>query len=208
MSSSILARIGTSRVRMAHFFWRHTIEDGDTVIDATCGRGKDCLELARLVQKNGSEKSGFVIGFDIQKAAINETWTRLSENKIDMSKVRLFHEGHENIWERSQREKDVFNNVKLVSFNLGYLPGGNKDIQTKVDTTLMAVEGSSKLLVPGGVISIVQYPHEEGANEAKALREWYNSLPPQDWMVTNMMEGEGQPSIVFLIRRLQNPAPL
>lgn len=190
---------------MAHFFWKHTLEDGDTAIDATCGRGKDSLELARLVQKSGSQKSGFLIGFDIQKAAIDETRSRLSQSGIDMSKVRLFQEGHENIWQRVQEEREAFQNVKLVSFNLGYLPGGDKDIKTKVDTTLKAVEASSRLLVPGGVISIVQYPHDEGIDESTALKSWYKTLPPQDWMVTNMMEGEGQPSIVFLVRRLQNP---
>lgn len=190
---------------MAHFFWRHSIEEGDSVIDATCGRGKDSLELARLVQKKGS---GRLLCFDIQKAAIDETRDRLSQSGIDMSKVHLFHEGHQHIWERSQTEKELFENVKLVSFNLGYLPGGDKDIQTKVDTTLKAVEGSSKLLVPGGVISIVQYPHAEGREEADALKEWYQTLPAQDWMVTNMMEGAGQPSIVFLIRRLAGPGPL
>lgn len=191
---------------MAHFFWKHTLQEGDTAIDATCGRGKDSLELARLVQKNGSQKSGFLIGFDIQKSAIDETRHRLSQNEIDMSKVRLFQEGHENLWQRSQEEPEMFQNVKLVSFNLGYMPGGDKEITTKVGTTLKAAEASSKLLVPGGVISIVQYPHEEGVEEAHQLKLWYKSLPPQDWMVTNMMEGEGQPSIVFVVRRLQNPS--
>lgn len=201
---SELAKIGTSRVRMAHFFWKHTLLPGDTVIDATCGQGKDSLVLARLVSNSIENKFGKFVGFDIQKSAIDATRTRLSENGIDLNRVKLYQEGHERIADLSRTDKEWFENVKLVSFNLGYLPGGDKSIITKVDTTILAVEGASKIIVPGGVISIVQYPHEEGAKEALALRDWYKSLDRSEWMVTNMMmpqEDEKQPSIVFVVRR-------
>jgi len=205
----VLAQIGSSRVRMAHFFWRHTICLGDTVIDATCGHGKDSLEMCRLISDSASGKFGRFVGFDVQKSATDETFNRLSQSSFDMSRVLLFNEGHENMWKRSQEYPEWFGNVKLVSFNLGYLPGGNKAVHTKVDTTLEAVEGASRLIVPGGIISIVQYPHAEGQLESQALRSWYKShLPPQDWIITNMMnplEAEVQPSILFLIRRSSPP---
>jgi hypothetical protein len=30
---------------IAHYYWRSIIEEGDTVVDATCGAGNDTLEL-------------------------------------------------------------------------------------------------------------------------------------------------------------------
>lgn len=203
---SVLAQIGTSRVRMAHFFWRHTLSAGDGVVDATCGRGKDSLELCRLIAKNDFKGGGRFVGFDIQKSALEETRARLMENGIDMSLVRLYHEGHENLINRAQEDKEWFENVKLVSFNLGYLPGGDKSICTQVDTTILAVEGATKVVAPnGGIVSIIQYPHSEGREEALALKRWYkNQLDPRDWIITTMMEpseSEAQPSVVFLVRR-------
>ena len=166
--------------------------------------------MCRLITDSASGKHGKLVGFDIQPDAIESTFHSLSHHNIDMSRVRLYCEGHENMWERSQEEPEWFENVKLVSFNLGYLPGGNKAIHTRVDTTLQAVAGASRLLVPGGVISIVQYPHAEGVLESQALRSWYKQhLSPHDWIVTNMMnptESEVQPSILFLIRRASMPS--
>jgi hypothetical protein len=208
---SELAKIGTSRVRMAHFFWKHTISPGDTAIDATCGHGKDSLELARLVTDTALKKYGRLVAFDIQKSAIDATRSRLLENNIDMNRVKLYHEGHENLIKRSLEDKEWFENVSLVSFNLGYLPGSDHSVQTRVTTTLQAVDGASKIIVPGGVISIVQYPHEEGVREAAAIRDWYKSLDRRDWMITNMMmpqEEEVQPSIVFVIKRWKGESKL
>ena len=48
------------------------IKPGDTVIDATCGTGKDTVVLARAVGDEGS-----VYAFDIQKSAHLLTEARL-----------------------------------------------------------------------------------------------------------------------------------
>lgn len=166
--------------------------------------------MCRLMSDTPSAKFGRFVGFDIQPHAIEETFQRLSQHNIDMSRVQLYNEGHENMWERAQEHPEWFQNVKLVSFNLGYLPGGDKSIHTRVDTTLTAVAGASRLVVPGGVISIVQYPHAEGLLESEALRNWYKvHLPHHDWIVTNLMnptESEVQPSILFLVRRALAPS--
>lgn len=51
---------------------------------------------------------------------------------------------------------------RLVAFNLGYLPGGDKKLITRSDTTLLAIEAAQKILMPGGLISIVAYVGHSG----------------------------------------------
>lgn len=51
---------------------------------------------------------------------------------------------------------------RLVAFNLGFLPGGDKEIITKPETTLPALEAAKKILMPGGLISLVVYVGHPG----------------------------------------------
>lgn len=51
---------------------------------------------------------------------------------------------------------------RLVAFNLGYLPGGDKTIITKPETTLPALEAAKGILMPGGLISLVVYVGHPG----------------------------------------------
>ena len=53
------------------------IDKGDTVIDATCGTGKDTLALAKAAGRDGC-----VYAFDIQEEAIRRTKDRLRENGL------------------------------------------------------------------------------------------------------------------------------
>ena len=48
-------------VAFSHQLLKNTVKIGDTVIDATVGKGNDTLFLASLVGKTGQ-----VIGFDVQ----------------------------------------------------------------------------------------------------------------------------------------------
>ena len=131
-----------------------TVREKDIVIDATVGNGNDTLFLASLVPK------GKVIGYDIQKKAIDNT-KNLVKN---FSNVTLFNESHENIYKLNLKNK-----VSLILFNLGYLPGGNKDITTKSSSTLKAIKHSLKLLNNKGKILIVFYSHKEGKKEANTI---------------------------------------
>lgn len=53
-------------------------------------------------------------------------------------------------------------NSRLVAFNLGYLPGGDKRIITSSASTLLALEAAKDLLLPGGLISVVAYVGHPG----------------------------------------------
>lgn len=52
--------------------------------------------------------------------------------------------------------------ARLVTFNLGYLPGGDRTFTTQSDTTLKALEAAKVILMDGGLISLVVYVGHPG----------------------------------------------
>jgi ubiquinone/menaquinone biosynthesis C-methylase UbiE len=153
-------------VALCHLFLRDKVKPGDRVIDATCGNGGDTLVLAGLVGSRGK-----VWSFDIKDEALTRTKSRLADAGSG-SQVELVRSGHENLAEY------VAEPVQAVVFNLGYLPGSNKETVTRPKTTLSALEQASRLLLPGGVILVVVYTgHPGGQEEACAVEEWATGLP-------------------------------
>ena len=115
----------------------HYIKEGQIAVDATVGNGWDTLLLAELVGDGGR-----VYGFDIQGLAIEITQEKLLANNLD-DRVVLINDGHENV------DKYIDEEVNFVVYNLGYLPGGDKDIKTNTITTLESVEKMLGLLING-----------------------------------------------------------
>ncbi|MDF1825593.1 MAG: class I SAM-dependent methyltransferase [Verrucomicrobiales bacterium] len=149
-------------IQMAHSLIRERVQPGDSVIDATAGNGHDSLFLAQTVGGNG-----LVSCFDIQEAAIRNTRERTN----GMQQVALHHTGHENIPEI------IHSPVKAATFNLGYLPAGDKQITTGGETTVAALNSVIALLEAGGIITVVLYPgHPEGEREAKQVEAWATEL--------------------------------
>ncbi|MBU9721046.1 MULTISPECIES: class I SAM-dependent methyltransferase [Bacillaceae] len=152
------------------------IPDGGVAVDATAGKGNDTLFLAKLVGE-----SGHVYSFDIQEQAILATKDKLQLHEIEQ-RVELIHDGHENL------EKYLkLNHKGLVNgavFNLGYLPGSNKEIVTTPDTTIAAIEELLENLVKGGIIVLVIYHgHPEGAVERDQLLPYVRELAQEDYHV-------------------------
>ncbi len=148
------------------------LRPGDSAVDATMGNGYDTLRLCRLVGDGG-----MVYAFDTQSAAVERTRIRLRANGME-SRAQLHHMGHEHMAEV------VPPNVKLVLFNLGWLPGGDKGVTTRTETTLRALKAALSLLQVGGMVSMCVYPgHEEGAREQSALLQFAQSLPPKQFTV-------------------------
>jgi len=153
----------------SHHLLISSLKDGDIAIDATVGNGNDTLLLARLVGKNG-----FVYGFDIQIEAIENTKKRLELNDA-ISQVKLFQKGHQYVKECIPKEH--WGKVKAAIFNLGYLPKGNKQIVTRPETTIEAIEQLLDILSPKGIIIlVVYYGHEEGKIEREQLETYLHSL--------------------------------
>ena len=131
---SIFKKVGNKMLqqplKFSHEVLKDTIITGDHVIDATIGNGNDTLLLAQLVGPYGK-----VYGFDIQDEAIKTT-----EDKLLLTgqrpQVQLINDGHENI-DHYLEENEL---ISAVTFNLGYLPKGDKSITTKPETTLTAIK--------------------------------------------------------------------
>ena len=182
--------------RSARHWARELIEDamfpGATAIDATMGNGHDTKWLCELAGENG-----MVYAFDVQKQAVENTAKRLEDANLS-SRARLFHAGHERMTEFVEGSADA------IVFNLGWLPGGEKNITTLTDTTLRAVDAASSLLAPGGVMTICVYPgHAEGAKERDSVIEWASSLPCAvfDVMMKRYLNQPNDPPLMIAVRR-------
>jgi len=155
-----------------HFLLEKFLRSGEIVIDATVGNGYDTLFLAQAVGA-----SGLVYAFDIQENALQKTKILLEKNNC-LQQVNLIHDGHEKI---SQYVREP---VAAIIYNLGYLPGGNKEIITKGETTLLSLQQGMELLSSGGIISLIVYPgHPGGKKEADLLEQYLTSLSPRIWQV-------------------------
>jgi predicted methyltransferase len=160
----------------AHLLLSQSIKPGDWVIDATVGNGHDTLFLAKLVGP-----SGRVLGFDVQETALAVAAKLVDE----MPQVTLIHDGHENL-AKHLPANDAANGegqLSAVMFNLGYLPGGSKDIITGSQTTMSALKQALDHLKLHGLVTVVLYPgHPGGEEEADAVRSFTQDLP-QDFDV-------------------------
>ena len=136
-------------------------DKGKAAVDATCGNGHDTIWLA--------ERFGKVYAFDIQQSAAEAT-RQLAES-AGFDNVTVINDGHEKM------AYYVPEKVGLVMFNLGYLPGGDKNVVTETATTLEAIETALSLLEKDGLVCITMYPgHPQGAAEKKAVLEMAASL--------------------------------
>ena len=149
---------------LAHVICEHYLsaDMNPVAVDATCGNGHDTLWLARRCSK--------VYGFDIQPEAIQNTRNLLKQEGLD-SKAELICDSHERITDYVKEP------VHLVIFNLGYLPGGDKDITTGKETTLPALKQALAMLKQNGLLCVVMYwGHLSGKEERKAVLEWASKL--------------------------------
>jgi SAM-dependent methyltransferase len=146
-------------VPLAHLFLRHFVRSGDSTVDATCGNGNDTLLLAELVGPDGR-----VWAFDIQQEAMDSTARRLAVNGLS-ERVTLVAQGHETL------VKQVDTPLNAVVFNLGYLPGGDRNIITRPETTVVALEQALGLLAPGGIVVLTVYPGHGGGDAERRLAE-------------------------------------
>lgn len=158
-----------NHLSFAHFLWRNQLKRGDWALDATCGNGHDTLELASYVGSQGG-----VIALDIQEEAIANARKRLPEG---CSHVHFFHQSHTQFPSLA-----LLNPIRLIVYNLGYLPGGDKALTTLSNTSLISLQTSLELLAPGGLITLTCYPgHEEGKKEEENLLNFCFNLPQKSW---------------------------
>ena len=178
---------------LAHSVIGRIVQPGDTVIDATAGNGYDTVKLAKLVGAGGH-----TIGIDIQPEAIRQTAARLGDGGLTAD-LRVSDHAEE----LSLLDTDGIR-AKAVMFNLGYLPGSDKSVLTSVHSTLLALRAASRLLVPGGAITIVAYRgHSGGEEEAAGVARWITALPADQFETSNIDGDPDNPTspVLFIVRR-------
>jgi tRNA G37 N-methylase Trm5 len=157
---------------LAHCLLSTVLKAGGVAVDATAGNGRDTLFLARHAGPGGR-----VYAFDLQEEALNRTAAALEEESL-RERVVLIQAGHQYMADYIPEP------VSAVVFNLGYLPGGDHNLVTRVDSTIAGLEAALKLLVSGGMATIVVYPgHREGAAEREALLAHCAQLDPAKYAV-------------------------
>lgn len=174
---------------------RETLSEGDVAIDATAGRGRDTLLLARLVGA-----SGRVHAFDVQQEAVEATRALLGEAGL-LGRCALHLRSHA---EMSATVPDAdHGRIGAVVFNLGYLPGSDHAVTTVTETTLAGLEAGMRLLRPAGRLVCVCYTgHPGGEAEAEAVHAFLSRSAREGWRlsVLGREPGTGRPWLASLTR--------
>lgn len=175
-----------SHLQHAHLLWDQWVQEGDWAIDATCGNGHDTLKLSELVGATGK-----VIALDIQEEAIQS-----ARSRAGAPNVHFFCQSHTVFPPLSEQHP-----IRLIVYNLGYLPGGEKDKTTLRETTLASLKSALSLVAPGGLVSLTLYPgHPEGAAERTLLLDFVTTLDPGEFNVshTSWENRKASPSLLII----------
>lgn len=185
----------TSVTKWLHHFIRLQVQPGDFCIDATMGNGNDTVLLCTLAGADGT-----VLAFDIQKTALESTRQHLE--KADCPKnVRLLLDSHENMELYAKPET-----VSCITFNFGYLPGGDHKKATKPDSSIKAVKSGLRLLKIGGLMTLCIYSGgDTGLEERDSILDLIRNLDPREFLViaSEYLNRPNHPPLPVLIVRLK-----
>jgi len=184
-----VSRSLTRVINWGHELLAEKVAPGQLAVDLTAGNGYDTLMLTGLVRDAGQ-----VIAFDIQSEALHSTRRYLRENGQTVrlwqaapaplpavSGVDLVEAGHE------QMQNYLPKAPAGIIANLGFYPSGDRQLVTRAETTLQALQQSCEVLLPGGRLVVVVYPsHPGGAEEGAAVDTFFASLNPDDFRVLQL----------------------
>lgn len=165
-----------SALQIIHHVLELHVRPGDCCIDATAGRGKDTLFLANLVGENGQ-----VTAFDIQQDAVDSTRALLAANGMERrASVQL--DSHANMGDYAEP-----GTISAITFNFGWLPGGDHNVFTRPDSSIRAIEAGLKLLREDGIMTLIlYYGRETGFAERDALLKYLPTLDSDLYTVVEM----------------------
>lgn len=180
---------------LSHQLMAQSLNSGETALDGTCGKGKDTIVLSRIVGE-----SGRVIAVDIQEQAIQLTAERLQKEKVE--NVSLLQANHRYISGYLARE--LQGKLGGALFNLGYLPGSDKQIITKPENTIKAINGILPFLKQKGLLVLVVYPgHPGGTDEKEALLAYLGHLNQENFNVLRyeFMNQKNNPPFLLAVEK-------
>jgi len=176
-----------------HQFIEQTVSPGDLCIDATMGNGHDTVLLSTL-----SGETGHVYAFDIQEMALANTRLRL-ESLNCPDNVTLLLESHEHMTHYAKPDS-----VSCITFNFGYLPGGDHAKATQAHSSIAAIQSGLTLLKKGGLMSLCIYSGgDTGFEERDAILSYIKELDPKRYLVikSDYYNRPNHPPIPVLIFR-------
>ena len=142
---------------ISHFIIDKFLDNKGIAIDCTLGNGHDTDFL--------SENFNKVYSFDIQKVACDNYNIKNKEN------VNVIHDSHHLLKEY------IDESVDCIMYNLGFLPGHNKDITTMHETSLASIKVGLDLMKSGAIMTIAIYRgHNEGKKEETCILPYVSSL--------------------------------
>ena len=153
--------------------FRLQVQEGGTYIDATMGKGRDTLFLCEMAKETGR-----VLAFDIQEAALCATDRLLKEQGV-RDRAELYLDSHVHMDRYMPPES-----ADGISFNFGYLPGGDHALATRADTSVEAVSKGLVLLKKGGVMALCIYSGgDTGYEEKDKILEYLRVLDEKKYLV-------------------------
>lgn len=191
--------IPLSRRALAKAFAAGRQNGAPFAVDATMGNGHDTLFLTDAVGENG-----LVWAFDVQRNAHETTRRRFAAEAPNLlPRVHFCLAGHETANE--VLPPDAQGRVWGVTFNLGFLPGSDKQVVTRTETTLAALQDIAAMTALGGVVSVHCYlGHAGGEDEGRAVEAWFAALPWDAWRVAqySFVNKAWNKEILFLAERI------
>lgn len=156
-----------------HHFIEDHVRPGDICIDATMGNGNDTALLSKLVGENGR-----VVAFDIQQIALDNTKEKLIKEECSEN-YELVLASHERMEEYAEKES-----VSCITFNLGYLPGGDHTKATKGESSIRAIGTGLELLKKKGLMTVCIYSGgDSGFEEKDAVLSYIKGLDSKKYLV-------------------------
>jgi len=196
----------TKVVKWGQELLSEVVQPGDLVVDLTAGNGQDTLELFRLVGQTGQ-----VIGFDIQTQALLATRDRMVSAG---AQVRLHQHDIQPLPSEAGIDLLAMSHTEIarvlpaapkgVIANLGYLPGGQRELVTRPESTVSALEQTCSLLQAGGRLAVVVYPgHPGGAEEGIAVTVFFTTLDPVTFQVIQLtVSNRPQSPFLFVAEKI------
>ncbi|MDS0524447.1 class I SAM-dependent methyltransferase [Clostridium sp. SHJSY1] len=169
---------------LVHYIIKEFLVNKKVAIDGTLGNGYDTEFLAKYFEK--------VYAFDIQKEAC--------ENfiKKEIQNVNVINDSHHLL------TKHVKGEVDCIVYNLGFLPGGDKNITTNHNTSLKSIKEGLNILSSSGVMAICIYTgHCEGKKEETCILEYLETLPKSQYgvMLHSYLNRSNNPPKLVIIEK-------
>ena len=158
------------------------------------GNGNDTVLLSRLVGE-----AGRVVAFDIQQMALDNTSEKLKKEGCPEN-YELVLDSHEVMGEYAKE-----NTVSCITFNLGYLPGGDHAKATKGESSIRAIETGLGLLKKKGLMTVCIYSGgDSGFEEKDAVLAYLKNLDAKKYLViiSEYVNRPNNPPIPVLIVKL------